>query len=236
MQQKSKTIDCNQLIKELALFSIQEGISANTFQSAYVQIINSFEIAPTNPFADLINITLSFNNANDLFHRHSRSDCSDIESFLFMANAYSQRAGALGLMLHGGIVEEPANHYSDIAFKYAQYVTFQNKEFQELSFLAALELIKTLDNRINLDGFQKYIVCATYNKEKIDFPYETYDFIEFETLLNFFDSASNETIITPTMLSRFIRENAQPDIKLRKVLFGENWEQVQLNQKSKGFF
>lgn len=224
---QQKSIDISQLMEEFSSFSNENGVFEQTFQESYVMLANRFKATfSEDPFNIIIEKTSTFNDAYDLVQRHSRFECSNVESFLYMANAYSLRASALGMMLHGGIVEETAKYLTGLNFKFAQNMTFHNREFQETSVAASYALIKTIDSRINIDGLQKYMQCAISNNNEINFPYQSYHFIEWDNILQFFDYASTIPAVTHEILEEFIYDNKIPNIIMRKELFGDDWKNV----------
>jgi len=221
-----KQINIPHTLAKFILLCRENKIFEDTFEESYAGLININKTNFSDPCNIILEKTKAVNDSFNLVERHSGSKCSDVESFIFMSNAYSQRIGALVGMLHGGIFKDVAEHYSVMAFKFAGNQTFPNKEFQEAANFAAYELVKSIDSRINLSGLQKYIFCANTHKDEINFPHESYHFIEWDNILNLFDDLSTVPIVTPDMLNNFITDNKLPNVIVRKELFGEDWDKI----------
>lgn len=220
---KDRTVDCADLMNNFKLFSIRNGIFDDSFEDSYARLISDINSSSNNDsFTSIIEKTQIFNDSYDLVKRHSHYECNDVESFLYMSNAYSQRACAFGSMLHGGILNEVADHYTGLSFKFSQQMTFHNKDFQSIAWIASFKLIEKTDGNINLDGLTNYLQCVIKNKGIINFPHKTHHFIEWEDILYFLDEISKLPKLSPETLNTFIYKNKKTNVNIRKEVFGDD--------------
>lgn len=214
-----KEIDCMELAMEIAEFCIVTGVHAQTFQEAYVKIVDiEYQNFPNSVFGIMLTKMQAFNLNNQLTQKHIDCQNNNIDSFIYMANAYLSRYASLGIMLEGsidekhGITQEGLDHSIGILFSGAQQFTFHNKDFQNMVVAASYSLIEKADSRINLEGFRIYAMCALERIDEINFPHESRKFIKWEAILDFFDSISESSEVTPSMINNFIYDKQEPRV------------------------
>lgn len=211
IEYNNNQININLLLRNFYAYCINIGANKNTIEKSYSEIINRYDSPSYDSFNLIISKVNACNVEHDLVNKHAKFSSSDVESFLYMANAYSLRSAAFGQMLHGGITQEMADYFTGLNFKFAQEQTCQSEKFQILSMNSTYELVRYIDKKINLDGLNKYIACAIINKKQIDFPYENANFIEWEVIIDFLDYVSTIQVLTPSILNKFINENIKPN-------------------------
>ena len=159
----------------------------------------------------MLYITSTYNRKFDLAKKHLEYEANDIECFFYMANAYVLRMATFVEMLAGQIEDHIVENCIDQNFKFSQQHTFHNREFQELAAAAAYEFIRSIDERINISGLQKYIVGAINYRDEISFTYREDFHIDREAILVFLDNIDNFPKVTPEVVNYFIKSNRKPN-------------------------
>lgn len=200
-----KYIDISELGCEFSLEMISNGIVNDCVENSYAQLVyRTMSPSAYSPFQEIIDMCIEFNSSNDLVKKHNAGLSSNVESLVFMANAYAQRAAVYGEILRSGVDKESLNMLSNVQFKFSQIRTFQNIDFQKAASLCSTSLINKVDEGINAEGLRRYMNCAIDNQEKIVSLWETRYYIEIDPIYQFLDYCSELENVTVDQINGFI--------------------------------
>lgn len=217
-------INVDELMEEFSQIAIQDEIGGSTIGEAYVNIIRNSYHELECPFGIAIEDSRIFNEANDIVGKHDRGVATRVDSMFLMASAYSVRGCSFAGMFTGSVVRKVADTYINLMFPYSQKVTFNNKEFHHFSAELSDKLIESIEPKINMEGFHKFVACCIKEGDKIKFPADEYNFIELNKLLDYFNHLAGRNRISSPEINEFVCEVEKPNMLVRKQLFGENWE------------